>query len=126
MLRWAQQRIRAIAADEQADARATFATNVSGTEHEADALIRQAGYTDVRRLTDMLLKPIPELSIGVLPAGVAVVPVEPEHYRAVYAAMKDAYRDIWTSTPEMEEDYKEFLAENVTTAHYDPSLWQVA
>src|SRR5581483_3356262 len=53
MLRWAQARIRALAADEQADERATFATNVSSTEHEADALIRHAGYSAVRRLSDM-------------------------------------------------------------------------
>jgi ribosomal protein S18 acetylase RimI-like enzyme len=64
--------------------------------------------------------------MAALPPDVAVVPVEPEHYRAIYEAMKDAYRDIWTSTPETEEDYQEFLAENVTTSHYDPSLWQVA
>jgi GNAT superfamily N-acetyltransferase len=43
MLHWAQQRIRAIGADEQADARATFATNVSSTEHEADALMLRPG-----------------------------------------------------------------------------------
>jgi hypothetical protein len=32
----------------------TFATNVSNTEDEADALIRHAGYTVVRRLSDMV------------------------------------------------------------------------
>ena len=40
--------------------------------------------------------------------------------------MKDAYRDIWVSTPESEADYREFLADNVTTSVYDPVLWHIA
>jgi mycothiol synthase len=126
MLRWAQQRIRMIAADEQADDRATFATNVSSTELEADALIRHAGYTAVRRLSDMALAIPPHMTLRSLPLGVETRPVEPEHHRAIYRAIKDAYRDIWTSTPETDEDYQEFLADYVDTAAYDPSLWQAA
>ncbi len=126
LLHWAQQRIRALAAVEHADARATFATNVSSTEREADALICHAGYTDVRRLSDMLLSPIPVLVLPALPPGVSVIRVEPAHYRAIYHTMKDAYREIWTSTPESEDDYQAFLAENVTTPRFDPTLWQVA
>jgi mycothiol synthase len=126
MLQWAQQRIRMIAADEQADDRATFATNVSSTELEADALIQQAGYTAVRRLSDMAMAIPPHLTLHSLPSGVEIRPVEPEHHRAIYRAIKDAYRDIWTSTPETDEDYQEFLADYVDTAAYDPALWQIA
>jgi mycothiol synthase len=126
MLGWAQQRIRAIAAIEQPDDRATFATNVSSTEYEADALIRHAGYTAVRRLSDMAVALPPHLPINPLPPGVHTRPVDPSHYRSIYRAMKDAYQDIWVSTPETEADYQEFLAENVNTAAFDPSLWQIA
>ncbi|MBA3943835.1 MAG: GNAT family N-acetyltransferase [Herpetosiphonaceae bacterium] len=126
MLRWAQQRIQTIAAEEQADAHATFATNVSSTEQEADALIRAAGYAAVRRLSDMILTPIPLDLRHELPADVVVIPVEAAHYRAIYQAMKDAYCEIWTSTPESEDDYQDFLAENVNTPTFDPALWQVA
>jgi len=55
LLHWSQVRIRAVAAEERPVATATFATNVTTTEREADALVRREGYTDVRRLTDMLL-----------------------------------------------------------------------
>jgi mycothiol synthase len=126
MLQWAQQRIRTIAASEQPDDRATFATNVSSTEYEADALMRQAGYTAVRRLSDMAAAAPAHLALTPLPQGVQIRPVEPAQYRAIYRAMKDAYRDIWLSTPESEADYQEFLADNVTTAAYDPVLWQIA
>jgi mycothiol synthase len=126
MLGWAQQRIRAIAVAEQPDDRATFATNVSSTEHEADALIRHAGYTAVRRLSDMAAAVPPHLPISPLPPGVQTRPIDPTHYRSIYQAIKDAYHEIWVSTPESEEDYQEFLAENVAVAVFDPSLWQIA
>jgi mycothiol synthase len=126
MLLWAQGRIGELAASEQADARATFATNVSSTELEADALMRHAGYVAVRRLSDMVLEPIPPISARALPAGITVRSVEPEHYRAIYQAWKDAFRDNWTSTQESEEDYQEFLADNVNIPNYHPSLWQIA
>jgi mycothiol synthase len=126
MLRWAQARIRALAADEQADERATFATNVSSTEHEADALIRHAGYSAVRRLSDMAASLVVPPALAALPTGVQLRPLEPAHYRPIYAAIKDAYRDIWVSTPESEADYQEFLADNVQTPLFDPTLWQVA
>ena len=126
MLGWAQQRIRAIAAYEQADAQATFATNVSSTEYEADALIRHAGYHDVRRLSDMLVAPDLQIVAQPLPAGVDKRAVIPAHYHAVYQAMKDAYAEIWTSTPASDADYAEFLAEYVHQPAFDPVLWHIA
>ncbi len=126
MLEWAQTRIRAIAAQEQVDAQATFATNVSSTEHEADALIRNAHYQDVRRLSDMLITPDPQIVAQPLPTGVDKRTVIPAHYRAIYQTMKDAYAEIWTSTPESDADYDEFLAENVDHPSFDPGLWHIA
>ncbi len=126
MLAWAQDRIRTIAAQEQADVQAMFATNVSSTEHEADTLIRRAQYQDVRRLSDMSLAPIPQLIVQPLPTGVDKRKVTPAHYRAIYQAMKDAYAEIWTSTPQSDADYKEFLAENVNHSSFDPELWHIA
>jgi len=126
MLAWAQHRIRAIAAQEQVEAHATFATNVSSTEHEADTLIRNAHYQDVRRLSDMLLTPDPLLVAQPLPTGVEQRTVIPAHYRAIYQTMKDAYADIWTSTPESDADYDEFLVENVDHPSFDPALWHIA
>lgn len=126
MLDWAQQRIRAIAAQEQSDGRATFATNVSSTEYEADRLIRNAHYHDVRRLSDMLVTPDPHIVAQSLPAGVDQRAVVPAHYRAIYQAMKDAYAEIWTSTPESDADYTDFLAENVQQPSFDPTLWHIA
>ncbi len=85
-----------------------------------------AGYTDVRRLTDMAAVLSSPPTITPLPQGIEVRIVEPGHYRQIYQAMKDAYRDMWVSTPESEDDFQEFLADNVSTAAFDPALWQIA
>ncbi len=126
MLGWAQQRIRELAASEQIDSRATFATNVSSTEVEADALMRQAGYDAVRRLSDMVLEPRLPISTRPLPASINLRSVEPDQYPAIYQAWKDAFRANWTSRPESEADYQDFLADNVKGDNFDPSLWQIA
>jgi len=130
MLHWARERIRAIARDERQAGSTTFATNVTSTEREAGALMRQNGYTDVRRLSDMaaelpveLRRDLPSMS---LPAGVALKPLEEAHYRAVYQAWKDAFAGMWTSTPESEDDYREFVADNVDGPGCDPTLYRIA
>ncbi len=41
--------------------------------------------------------------INPIPQGIEVRIVEPDHYRQIYQAMKDAYRDMRVSTPETEE-----------------------
>ncbi len=130
MLHWAQERIRAIERDERPAGPTTFATNVTSTEREASALMRQNGYTDVRRLSDMaaelpveLRRDLPSVS---LPAGVALKPLEEAHHRAVYQAWKDAFAGMWTSTPESEDDYREFVADNVDGPGCDPTLYRIA
>lgn len=126
LLHWSQARIRAIAANERSVGPTTFATNVTTTEREADALMQHEGYADVRRLTDMLLDPLHAVSPATIPVGVTLKPIEPEDYRAAYRAWKDAFAGIWTSTPESEDDYQRFLANNIRVPDVDLALYQVA
>lgn len=126
MLHWAQQRICELAAIEQPTGSTTFATNVSSTEREADALIQQAGYSAVRRLSDMILEPLLALPPSTLPAEVTLLSLQPAHYRAVYQAWKNAFATMWMSREESEADYQEFVAENLTFAGFDPALCSVA
>ncbi|MFN8440285.1 MAG: GNAT family N-acetyltransferase [Caldilineaceae bacterium] len=126
LLHWSQQRIREIVQEEQHQGPMTFATNVSSTEREADQLIQHAGYTAVRRLSDMVLTPLTQLPHRQMPPDVILQPMKSEHYRDIYRAWKDAFAGIWTSTPESEEDYQEFLGDNIKLSSYDPTLNQVA
>lgn len=126
MLRWSQGRIRALVRDEQHPGPTTFATNVSSTEREADQLIRQDGYDAVRRLSDMALTPLKPPPPVALPPGITLRPLEPLHYREVYRAWKDAFAELWTSTPESEEDFGEFVDDNLSGPSFDPTLCHIA
>jgi mycothiol synthase len=126
MFHWAQARIRELAASEQTTGPKVLATNASSTEKEATALIRANDYAEVRRLSDMKLDPLPPMASGTLPAGVTRRPVHPDHHRAIYQSLKDAYSETWISTAESEADYQEFLAEEIQVSGFDPTLCQVA
>ncbi|MCU0491412.1 MAG: GNAT family N-acetyltransferase [Chloroflexaceae bacterium] len=126
LLRWSQQRICELVADDRHQGDTTFATNVSSTEREAHALIQHDGYTAVRRLSDMVLTPLTQTSESVFSADVRLKAIEPEQYRAIYHTWKDAFSGTWTSTPESEEDYQQFLDDNFSVKWFDPLLYHVA
>jgi GNAT superfamily N-acetyltransferase len=126
LVQWAQQRIRTLVALEPVGTAAMFATNVSTTEPAANTLFQQLGYTVVRRMSDMVLDPLPLIVPSDLPADVILHAVTPAHYRAIYDAWKDGLSDFWTSTPASESDYQEFLADYTASSTIDVRLWQVA
>jgi mycothiol synthase len=65
------------------------------------------------------LENIPELP---LPMGVEVRPVIPEHYRLIWEASNEAFRDHWGYIPDPWEEFERL----VNDPDHDPSLWRVA
>jgi mycothiol synthase len=99
-----------------------FENSTSEKEHAKEALLQHAGYQAIRYFYEMVrpdLKNIPDLP---LPASLEVRPVLPEHYRLIFDAANEAFRDHWSYIPESEENYKRMLAD----PNFDPSLWRVA
>jgi ribosomal protein S18 acetylase RimI-like enzyme len=126
MLRWEQARCRELAAEHPTNGKAVYATNICDGEREKLALFERNGYHEVRRVVEMrLTEPVPD-DIPALPDGVETRPLTPDHYRAIYALLRDAWAGLWGTTPESEADYQEFLDDFVQTPGYDPALWQVA
>jgi len=128
MLRFLQARLRqicaALIAQKQLDPAAPrfFDTESADTQIGQDALLRADGYQIVRYgllMTRPNLEAIPDLP---LPAGMEVRPALPEHYRAIWDASNEAFRDHWGYIPEPEEAYAQMLA----SPNFDPSLWRVA
>lgn len=126
MLHWSQRRIREVSAKNDHEGPATFATNVSSTEREAEALVQHEGYVAVRRLSDMVLEPTAFSAPPELPADVERCLLGPEHFRAVYGAWKEAFASISTSTPPSHEDFVEFVGDNFAGPGFDPTLCEVA
>ena len=127
MLRWGEDRLRAIAVDYPGDAAHSaarfFTAFAKDDELGRRAMLRNAGYEPVRYFYEMVRPNLDALPEAPLPAGLEVRPVGPEQYRAVFAALNEAFRDHWGHT-EMttEEDYQRFIND----PDVQPELWQVA
>jgi len=120
MQRWAEGRLREIAALRPAGPR-VFRSFAADTEIGTMALLRAAGYEVVRYGFEMARpfdEPIPDLP---LPAGVEVRPVGSEQYRQVYAAINEAFRDHWSHAELTDEDYQRWINDPA----FQPHLWQV-
>ncbi len=86
-------------------------------------MLRASGYAPVRYFFEMqrplLGDSLPEI---VLPAGLAIRPPNPEHYRAIWEAGEECFRDQQEYVALSEDDYQAWVA----TPGLDPSLWLVA
>jgi ribosomal protein S18 acetylase RimI-like enzyme len=94
----------------------------SNLEHDWTNLLLDEGYEAVRYGFEMVradLEDIPELS---LPEGLEVRPVRPEHYRAIWEAEVEAFRDHWGATEPCEQDFEAWQ----NSPEFQPELWQVA
>lgn len=86
------------------------------------ALLESEGYHHVRSFFMMVrsnLDAIPDLS---LPEGIETRPARQEHYRQIWDASDDAFRDHWGYAEPTEAMYQAYL----TSDEFQPELWQVA
>lgn len=87
------------------------------------ALLTGAGYGPVRFSYDMVRPTLDEVPDAPTPDGIEIRSVEREHYRRIWEASNEAFRDEWGQHDESEEAWANF-ADDPTNA--DPSLWRVA
>ena len=117
-----EARLRQIAAGHPNDKQKVFMVEASQTQAGATSLIKQEGYREDRHIIEMqreLSEPIPAVE---LPEGLEVRPSTPEHTRAIWEALDEAFRDHWGYSPGTEQDYQRFANHPSNT----PEFWQVA
>jgi GNAT superfamily N-acetyltransferase len=120
MLAWNQQRLREKVAE--LDKPKIFRGFFDESQPGDKALLQGDGYQAERFFFEMkrdLSEPIPEPQ---LPEGLEIRPVEEAHYRPIWDAKDEAFRDHWGHSPSTEESYQRWL----NSPHFEPSLWQVA
>ena len=122
LLRWHQQRLRAIAASQPHDGPRFFEARANDTEPAAEALLLSEGYQAIRHFFYMVRPTLEDLPDLPLPAGLEVRPVLPEHYQPVFAALNEAFRDHWGYTPIAPEQ----VAAIMDSAQFQPEHWQIA
>ena len=118
---------RLIATGLEEDAARGGARRVQNGILEADSaagrLLESLGYTAVRVFREMRIEleappPAPEW-----PAGLRVVPFDPEHdAREFYAAHEEAFADTWVYTP---RDFESWSKVTLGSDRFDPTLWCV-
>ncbi len=121
MLHHNQVRLREIAAGHPAETNKLFESFATNFEEGNQALLERDGYQPVRRFYMMTrpdLEDIPDLP---LPGGLETRPARPEHYRQIWDASQEAFRDHWGYAEPQEEDYQGWLV----SKEFQPELWQV-
>jgi len=123
MQRHMERCARVAAAAEPNGARHWFASKVPETWQARVEMLRASGYTPVRYYFEMQRPLLDDnLPEAVLPTGLALRPPLPEHYRAIWEAGEECFRDQQDYVAPGEESYRAWVA----TPHRDPSLWLVA
>ncbi|MBI3241642.1 MAG: GNAT family N-acetyltransferase [Chloroflexi bacterium] len=123
LLKWAQTRLREVSASLSHTGPRFFQASASETSRGAEALLIKDGYQAVRHGFLMVRPTLDDIPDFPLPAGLEVRPVLPEHYRAIWDANEEAFRDHWGFAPSTEDDYQRWLNDKVI---FMPELWKIA
>ena len=123
VLRWIEGRLREVAASHPAEIEKYFMSFVAQGETGLAAMLEKTRYQPVRYFFDMVRPDLENIPNYPLPEGLEVRPVLPEHYRAIWEADTEAFRDHWGFIEPGEEDYQAWLGDRTT---FQPELWQVA
>ncbi len=123
ILQWIENRMREIAAGHPADRTKYFQVFLSQFEIARTAMLEKNGYKPVRYFHEMVRPSLDDIPDFALPEGVQIRPVLPEHYRLIWDADVEAFRDHWGHSQPTEEDYQTWLNDKTI---FQPHLWQVA
>ena len=124
MLAYNEQHLCAVDAGLPANGPRLFEVWASDTETHWVSLLAESGYQGVRFGFSMVrpdLENIPDLP---LPEGIEFRPARPEHYRPIWEAAREAFRDEWgySEAEWSAEQFESWQAEPT----FEPSLWQIA
>ena len=118
---WLEARLRQIAAEQQFEGEKYFQTFVTEPETARLALLEQMGYAAIRHGFDMVRDLSQPVEVAPLPEGIEVRPALPEHYRAVFEADAEAFRDHWGYVQPTETNYQGWISGQL----FQPHRWQV-
>lgn len=87
------------------------------------ALLKENEYQEVRWGYEMqraIEAPLPDAP---MPTGIEVRPVQEDHYRQIWEAQNEAFRDHWGHSEGTEGEFQRWLSDPIT---FSPNLWKVA
>ncbi len=123
MLHWLENRLCVIAGGHPVCCAKFFQAVASQYERDKTALLEREGYQPVRFSWEMVRQSLDDIPDFPLPAGLEVRPSLPEHYRPIWEASNEAFRDHWGYAEPTEDHYQAWLADKTL---FQPHLWQIA
>lgn len=128
MIRWAESRARQIEAGQPsgAEGNADKVPAYAGTEVHVkmaglENLLKSEGYEPVRYGFIMETPDLDHIPDVPMPEGLEARPAKPEHFRAIWEASAEAFRDHWGIAEPTEADYERWLSDPLQ----QPELWVV-
>jgi GNAT superfamily N-acetyltransferase len=122
MLGVALERLLKIAAGHPEDGPRFFRSWADDAEEGKLALLGSHGYEPVRYFFEMVSKSMGELPEAPMPSGLEIRPANPDHYRSVWEALDEAFRDHWGHSPQPEERYQRWIKDR----RFQPKHWIIA
>lgn len=123
MFHWIENRMRVIAGSQSAMEPGLLEGFVTDGNGGLAALLEKNNYQPLRYFVDMLRPNLENIPDFPMPDGLEVRAVLPEHYRAIWNADEEAFRDHWGYSKPTEEDYQAWLNDKHI---FQPDLWQIA
>lgn len=123
LLAWFEARHRFYAAQHPADSPKDHIIFGNTSSVGLNALAKEAGYEPIRYGYEMVRPTLDDIEQFPMPDGVEIRPVTPDHYRAIWEADIEAFRDHWGFAEPLEEHYQQWLVDPLV---FQPHLWQVA
>jgi len=123
LLRYAEKRAREIEAARGPHDTPSYAGTGTGQEMVGLAnLLQSEGYEPVRYEFHMETPDLNNIPDVPMPEGLEIRPVKPEHYRAIWEANAEAFRDHWGAEEVEESDFETWIKHPLN----QPDLWMVA
>jgi len=122
LLRYHQNNLKRISNKHPNDGERYFETYAAETEEYTQCILIKDGYETVRHFFEMVRPDLENIPEALLPEGLEVRKVKPEHYQAIYDAEQEAFRDHWGYSEEAEPPLEAWLDD----PSFDPSIWRVA
>ncbi len=122
MVKYNEKRIREIAEDHPDETEKEFCVYCSEGQNELMKILEKLDYDVVRYFFEMVRPDLEDIPEYELPNCIDIKEPKEEHYRKIWEAAKEAFKDEWNEPEWQEEWYEEWLE----SPYFQPELWKIA
>ncbi|MFW6196752.1 MAG: GNAT family N-acetyltransferase [Thermoplasmatota archaeon] len=122
MIKYNQKRIKEIAKDHPDEIEKEFCVYCSEGQNELMKILEELDYEIVRYFFEMVRPNLEDIPGYELPDEIEIKDAKKKHYRNIWEAAREAFKDEWNEPEWQEEWYEEWLE----SPYFQPRLWKIA